>query len=334
MTESRSPRLKPRAARPSAKSRTWSWYWRHVQVCQMPRSFSRIAGRSWRSRAFRWSSRASVVSATGTSRRVRLRVSKVRLDHARIGPYLVGRALGDLLAHVQHRDAVGDVHDHAHVVLDQDHGDAPLLVDVEDEARHVLLLLVIAAAHRLVEEQDLRVEGQGPAELDALLQAVGQGAGGPAPEVLDPQEIDDVFDALAVLDLFLLGEPPVGEGTQHAGLHVYVAAEQEIVEDGHAPEEGDVLEGAGDAELGDLAGGQVGDVAALADDPAGVGVVEAADHVEDGRLAGAVGPDDREDFALLGLQGNPGDRLDTAKRLGCLADFQKCAHESHRFRRR
>src|SRR6266850_4498459 len=203
MTDSRSPRLKPRAARPSAKSRTSSWYWRHVQVCQMPRSFSRIAGRSWRSRALRCSSRASVVSATGTSRRVGFRLSEVRLDHARVGPNLVRRALGNLLAHVQDRDPVGDVHDHAHVVLDQDHGDAPLLVDVEDEARHVLLLLVVAAAHRLVEEKDLRVERQRAAELDALLQAVGEGARRSAPQVLDPQEIDDVLDALSVLDLLL-----------------------------------------------------------------------------------------------------------------------------------
>src|SRR5207253_9894110 len=107
----------------------------------MPRSFSRIAGRPWRSRALRRSSRASVVSATGTSRRVDLRLTEVRLDHARIGPNLVGRALGDLLAHVEHRDAVGDAHDHAHVVLYQSHGDSPLLVDVEVEARHCLLPL-------------------------------------------------------------------------------------------------------------------------------------------------------------------------------------------------
>src|SRR5215510_2987419 len=207
MTERRSPRLKPRAARPSAKSRTWSWYWRHVQVCQMPRSFSRIAGRSERSRAFRCSSRASVVSATGASRRVGLRLSKVRLDHPWVGPDLIGCALGDLLAHVQHRDAVGDVHDHAHVVLDQDHGDAPLLVDVEDEARHVLLLLVVTSAHRLVEEQDLRVERERAPELHALLQAVRERTGRPPAEILDPQEVDDVLDALSVLDLFLLGEP-------------------------------------------------------------------------------------------------------------------------------
>ena len=66
-----------------------------------------------------------------------------------------------------------------------------------------------------------------------------------------------------VRDLLLLGEAPVDEGAQDAGLHVHVAAEHEVVEDGHAPEEGDVLEGAGHPALGDAARGEVGDVVAL-----------------------------------------------------------------------
>src|SRR3989442_10130492 len=172
MTDSRSSRLKPRAASPRAKSRTWSWYWPHVQVCQMPRSFSRIAGRSRRSRAFLCSSLASVVvSATGPSSADGLGLAEIGLDDAWIRPHVVGGALGDLLAHVEHRDAIGDVHDHAHVVLDQDHGDAPLLVDVEDEARHVLFFLVIAPAHRLGEEPELRVQRQRPPVLGAPLPA-------------------------------------------------------------------------------------------------------------------------------------------------------------------
>src|SRR6267378_677226 len=237
MTDSRSPRVNPRAASPSAKARTSSWYWLHVQVCQMPRSFSRIAGRSRKSRAFLCSSLASVVSATGPSGGDGLRLTEVRLDHPWISPYLVGCAFGDLLAHVEDGDPVGDVHDHAHIVLDQDHGDAPLLVDVEHEARHVLLLLVVAPAHRLVEEEDLRVQRQRAAELDALLQPVGERSGRPPAEILDAQKVDDVLDALAVLDLLLLREPPVGEGAQDTGLHVHMATEHEVVEHGHAAEQ-------------------------------------------------------------------------------------------------
>src|SRR5499426_2515809 len=122
MTESRSPRLNPSARSPSAKSRTSSWYWPHVHVCQMPRSFSRIAGRLRRSRAFLKSNRERVVSATGASGAGILAVAEIRLDDARVRAHLVRRTLGDLLAHVEHGDTIGDVQNHAHVVLDQDDG--------------------------------------------------------------------------------------------------------------------------------------------------------------------------------------------------------------------
>src|SRR3712207_6973039 len=42
------------------------------------------------------------------------------LDHPRVAAHLGGRALGDLLAVVQHGDALRDLHDQAHVVLDQE----------------------------------------------------------------------------------------------------------------------------------------------------------------------------------------------------------------------
>src|SRR5256885_1731294 len=63
MTDSRSPRLKPSAASPSAKSRTWPRYSLHIHACQMPRSFSRMAARRGNSRAFLNKSPGSVVRA-------------------------------------------------------------------------------------------------------------------------------------------------------------------------------------------------------------------------------------------------------------------------------
>ena len=46
------PRAKPCAARPQASARTSSATSRHVHVCQMPRSFSRVAG--WSGRTLAW----------------------------------------------------------------------------------------------------------------------------------------------------------------------------------------------------------------------------------------------------------------------------------------
>src|SRR5688572_17551767 len=135
MTESLSPRAKPREARPRAKSRTWSRYSLHENVCQMPRSFSRMAGRAPNSVALRTMSCGSVRgSATGLPRHGALGIAQVGLDHGRVAAHLVRRALGDLLPHVEDGHAIGDVHDDPHVVLDEDDGRAPFLVDVEDEA--------------------------------------------------------------------------------------------------------------------------------------------------------------------------------------------------------
>src|SRR4029453_1229666 len=203
MTDSRSPRPKPRAARPRARSRTSSWYWRQVQVCQIPRSFSRMAGRFPSSRALRCSRRGSVVrSATLPSVGRALDFPQIGLDYLRVRSHLGGSAFRDFLPHVEDCDPVGDIHDHAHVVLDQDDGRAPLLVHVEDEGGHVLLLLGVAAAHRLVEQQDLRIERDGPAQLDALLEPIGQRAGRPPAQILDPEEVDVVLNAARGGELF------------------------------------------------------------------------------------------------------------------------------------
>ena len=47
-----------------------------------------------------------------------------------------GRALGDLLAEVEHDDPVGDAHDQAHVVLDEQHGE-PSVADLADQVHQL-----------------------------------------------------------------------------------------------------------------------------------------------------------------------------------------------------
>jgi hypothetical protein len=132
-------------------------------------------------------------------------------------------------------------------------------------------------------------------------------------QILDPEEVDDVLDAAPVGHLFPLGQTPVHEGGEDPGLHTHVAAEHEIVEHGHAAEQGDVLEGPRDAQLGHPARRTVGDVAAFEGDATRVGVVEAADHVEQSGLAGAVRADDRQDLAATDVQAHPAHCLDAAE---------------------
>ena len=89
----------------------------------------------------------------------------------------LGGAVGDLLAVVEHDDVVGDPHDDAHVVLDQQHRDAVL---VADEAQQLVQLggfARVEAGGRLVEAEQRRVGAHGAGDLQPALGAIGQVAG-------------------------------------------------------------------------------------------------------------------------------------------------------------
>ena len=72
----------------------------------------------------------------------------------------------------------------------------------------------------------------------------------------------------------------------------------QVLAHGRALHQADVLERAPEPERGPLVHRQVGDVLAPVDDAATVRRVEAGDHVEQRRLAGAVGTDHADDLAL------------------------------------
>ena len=78
-------------------------------------------------------------------------------------------------------------------------------------------------------------------------------------------------------------------------------------------EELDVLKGPGNAPTGYLVRWNARDVDALEEQPSAGHVVDTADQVEDGCLAGAVRPDDCEDFPFRHIERNAVDRLDAAK---------------------
>src|SRR5206468_7721693 len=61
-------------------------------------------------------------------------------DDDRVRANVVWRSFGDLLAVIEHDDMIRDVHHHAHVMLDQQDRRTEMLVHIQDEAGHVLLL--------------------------------------------------------------------------------------------------------------------------------------------------------------------------------------------------
>ena len=156
-----------------------------------------------------------------------------------------------------------DIHHHAHVVLDHHHRHAELFVEIDDVAGHVLLLFEVHAGHRLVEQDQLRLQRHGARQFDALAQAVGEGAGGSLAHRLQVEEVDDLFDLAAMFEFFA---PRAGQPIQRAGqeivLQQMVAADHDVVEHAHVVEQRQVLKGAPDAERGSGVGIEVGDIPA------------------------------------------------------------------------
>ena len=176
----------------------------------------------------------------------------------------------------------------------------------------------ISCSIRLVEQQDGRFDGQGAPQLHALLQAVGEGAHGLLADVLDFEKVNDVFDHLAMTDLFFLGKAPVEAAAEHTAFHVNVTSQHQVVEHGHVAKKLDVLKRTRNAQAGDLRGAQVRDfmlAAGLVEetDVARLRVIEAADAVEHGGFTGAVGADDSKDFTLEGIHTDAGDGAHAAE---------------------
>src|SRR5512134_2715321 len=124
----------------------------------------------------------TAVSATLTSS---MGHAEIGVDDALVALHLVGLPVRDLASVFEHDHPVREVHHHAHVVLDERDRGAELLVYVEDEAGHVLLLFEVHAGHGFVEEQQFRLHGEGAAEFHPLLQPVGQLADRHLSDVLD-----------------------------------------------------------------------------------------------------------------------------------------------------
>ena len=207
-------------------------------------------------------------------------------------------------------------------MLDEDDGGAELVVGVEDEPAHVLLLFGVHPRHRLVEEEQIGLRGEGPPELHPLLEPVGQAVDGGLPDRLDLEEVDDPLHRVAVLHLLAPRRPEVERLPQEVAAHLEVAPGHEVVEHRHALEQGDVLERAGDPGGGRLVGPHPRARHPPEGDRPFLRVVEAVDDVEHGALAGAVGADDGADLALADVEAHPVDRAHPAEREADVMDVE------------
>ncbi|CAN4001764.1 IMPACT family member yigZ, partial [Dysosmobacter welbionis] len=176
-----------------------------------------------------------------------------RVDDALIVLDLRRCAVGNQLAEVQHIDPVGDVHDQVHVVLDQKHRQAELRADLPDEGRQLVGLLGVHARSRFVQQQQLRIRGQGPGDLQPPLLAVGQGVRLLPGNVAEVHLRQQLFHPLALPRLLL---PVQMEGrSEEIARRTAVHGRQHVVEHRLVLPQTDILEGPGHAHPGNLVRG-------------------------------------------------------------------------------
>ncbi len=157
-------------------------------------------------------------------------------------------------ARIENGHPVADTHDHLHVVLDEEDGQAELGAETRDELHQVLRLLGVHARRGLVEEQQLRAGGKRARDLEAPLVAVGEVLG---ELVADPVQPDVRQELLGptIADILLPARPGRAQEAVHeVRMHLGVHPDEHILHGRHVLEEADVLEGAGDAGLDHVVG--------------------------------------------------------------------------------
>jgi hypothetical protein len=80
----------------------------------------------------------------------------------------VGVVLLDVGTAVHHHDPVGDLADHGEVVTDEDQGDSQGFPDLVEQGQDLRLHRDVQGRNCLVEDEDLRVYGEGARDRDSL----------------------------------------------------------------------------------------------------------------------------------------------------------------------
>src|SRR5262245_26192266 len=196
-------------------------------------------------------------------------------------------------------DAVGDLHDDLHLVLDEHHRAG--VGQPADEHRGLLRLLRAHAGRRLVEEEQRGIAGQGDGDLQMPFLAMRE---------MSRQEMGPPAQPDRGQDLAGPGRnvvKPVGPGPEVEGPLITLYGHPHVLQHGETGEDVGDLVGLGDAQARHHVLRQSRDVALAEPDAAASGGHLAGDETEEGGLAGPVGADDRAQLAARHRQTHPVD---------------------------
>ena len=214
-----------------------------------------------------------------------------------------GSTFGDLLAVVEHGDALGDAHHDLHVVFDQQDRQLQVVPHRPHELRQRLGFLRVHAGRRLVEQQQSRPGRQRPGDLHPPLVSVRQVRGEPVEDGLTQADVGQQLAGVLARLEFLAAHPGWPEDRpEEPGPHPRVVPDHHVLDGRHRAEQADVLKGPGDAVLGDDVRPRVRDVSLAEQDPALGRPVQPGQHVEQSGLPRPVRADQRHDGVLRDVE--------------------------------
>ena len=163
------------------------------------------------------------------------------------------------------------------------------VLELRDDVLDVLHGDGVHAGEGFVQEDELRVHGEGAGNLAAAPLAAGE---------LDALGLADLGEVELVDELLQAGFPL---GLGHLG-HLHDG--HDVVLHGHLPEDGSLLREISHALLGALVHGEAGQLVVVDENAAFVRDDLAGDHVETGGLSGAVRAQEANDLTLVHFHGN------------------------------
>ena len=192
-------------------------------------------------------------------------------------------------------------------MLDDDHRD-PFLGQLANAVAHRSGLGRGQSCEHLVEQQQFRARGEGSGDLEPAQLGDAQLLG---------VDVGDVLHADALEHGLRRRLRCSGGAMVREGGHFHV------LEHGHAAERLYDLERSGETAPADLMGATAVDAVSLQTDLTRRRCHRARDAIEQGGLAGAVRPDDREDLSRVDGEADVTERLQAAERLAHVAQFQQ-----------
>src|SRR5712691_2838237 len=218
-------------------------------------------------------------------------------------------ALGDLLAEVEHRDAVGDAHHQLHHVFDEHDRDS-FRTQIENPLSQLSDLPGVHPGSRLVEQQELRPRSERARQLQPALLAEGQVGRELVLLVAEGRKLEQLRDFLA--HLRLSAEPARKEAAARAVLG-RILRHPQVLPDAELPEQPDVLERARDAELQALVDRDILQRLLVEPNFTRRQRKQSGDQVHDGALARAIRADQADDLALVHREVEPVDGTHAAE---------------------